>query len=382
MMPRPALRGEKKLLKLESRGRRSAFWAIFSPVLAILLTIVVTGLLFTLFGKPPLHSLYVFLVEPLMGDNGLAELGVKASPLILIGVGIALASRANIWNIGAEGQYTLGAIFAGGLALAYPDLPAYILFPLMIVASVAGGMFYGGIVALLRVSFNANEILTSLMLNYVAQFLLIYLVSSPWRDPAGFGFPQTAIFSANAAAPVLIEGTRLHLGVVFAVLTAVAGWFILSHTILGFQLRVQGAAPRAARFAGFSDKKLVWLVMLVSGGLAGLAGMFEVAGPIGQLTPSISPGYGYTAIIVAFLGRLHPLGCILSGLLLALSYLGGESAQIELALPSAVTNIFQGVLLFLLLGCDALILYRIKWPVSGWLHGLRTRISPPKTAPL
>ncbi len=339
-----------------------------------------TGLLFLLFGKPPFHALYVFLIEPLMGDSGLAELGVKASPLILIGVGIALASRANIWNIGAEGQYILGAICGGGIALAMPDLPSVILFPLMLIAGLIGGMAYAAIVALLRVQFNANEILTSLMLNYVAQFLLIYLVSGPWRDPQGFGFPQSAIFSANAAAPVLVEGTRLHLGVIFAVVAAVIGWLVLSHTILGFQLRVQGSAPRAARFAGFSDKKLVWLAMLVSGGLAGLAGLFEVAGPIGQLTPSISPGYGYTAIIVAFLGRLHPLGVILAGLLLALSYLGGESAQIELALPSAVTGIFQGVLLFFLLGCDSLILYRLRYTGVETLHNLKARLNPPKAA--
>ena len=347
-----------------------------------MLTIIVTGLLFLMFGKPLLQSLDVFLVQPLTNDNGLAELGVKAAPLILIGVGIALASRANIWNIGAEGQYIVGAICGGGLALALPDAPAIVLYPMMLVAGVLGGMAYGGIVAFLRVQFNANEILTSLMLNYVAQLLLIYLVSGPWRDPKGFGFPQTAMFSPSAAAPVLVEGTRLHLGVVFALAVAVIGWLVLSHTILGFQLRVQGSAPRAARFAGFNDKKLVWLAMLVSGGLAGLAGLFEVSGPIGQLTASISPGYGYTAIIVAFLGRLHPLGVVLAGLLLALSYLGGESAQIELALPSAVTGIFQGVLLFFLLACDALILYRIRGADVGRFAGPKARLAPPKAVPL
>jgi ABC-type uncharacterized transport system permease subunit len=376
------LTGGTTLLRLEARGRRSTFWAAASPVLAIVLTIIVTGLLFLLFGKPLMQSLDVFLIAPLTNDNGLAELGVKAAPLILIGVGIALASRANIWNIGAEGQYILGAICGGGLALAMPDLPAFILFPAMLVAGLIGGMAYAGIVALLRVQFNANEILTSLMLNYVAQFLLIYLVSGPWRDPKGFGFPQTAMFSPSAAAPVLVEGTRLHLGVIFALVVAVIGWLVLSHTILGFQLRVQGSAPRAARFAGFSDKKLVWLAMLVSGGLAGIAGLFEVAGPIGQLTPSISPGYGYTAIIVAFLGRLHPLGVVLSGLLLALSYLGGESAQIELGLPSAVTGIFQGVLLFFLLACDALILYRVRVSESRKTPGIKSRLTAPKAASL
>jgi simple sugar transport system permease protein len=198
------------------------------------------------------------------------------------------------------------------------------------------------------------------MLNYVAQLLLIYLVSSPWRDPQGYGFPQTAMFSAAATAPVLIAGTRVHLGVLFAVIASVLGWLVLSRSTLGFQLRVQGAAPRAARFAGFKDKRLIWLTLLVSGGLSGLAGLFEVSGPIGQLTTQISPGYGYTAIIVAFLGRLHPIGVLLAGLLLALSYLGGEAAQIDLGLPSSITSIFQGVLLFFLLACDTLILYRLR----------------------
>ena len=325
------------------------------------LTIVATGLLFMLFGKPPLHALDVFLVEPLQSAAGLPELFVKAAPLVLIGVGLALACRAGIWNIGAEGQYTLGAICGGGIALHWPDAPAALLFPAMALAALAGGGAYAGLVALLRIRFNANEILTSLMLNYVAQFLLIYLVSVVWRDPEGFGFPQTAMFSANAGAPILIEGTRLHAGVVVALLVSLIGALVLARTSFGFQLRVQGAAPRAARFAGYSETRLIAASLLISGGLAGLAGLFEVAGPIGQLTPQISPGYGYTAIIVAFLGRLNPLGVLFAGLLLALSYLGGESAQIDLALPSAVTGIFQGVLLFFLLACDAMILFRPRF---------------------
>ena len=368
------------LLRLASRGHRSHTWAVASPLLAIVMTIVVTGLLFFAFGKPPLHALDVFLIEPISTANGLAELCVKAAPLITIGVGIALAARANVWNIGAEGQFIVGAIFGGGLALKMPDAPAVILYPAMLIAGTLGGMVYAGIVALLRVSFNASEILTSLMLNYVAQLLLIYLVSSPWRDPTGFGFPQTAMFSSGATAPIMIGGTRLHLGVVFAVLVSVVGWIALSKTIVGFQFRVQGAAPRAARFAGFSDKRIVWLAMLVSGGLAGLAGIFEVTGPIGQLTSQISPGYGYTAIIVAFLGRLHPLGVVLAGLLLALSYLGGEAAQIDLGLPSAITGIFQGVLLFFLLACDALILFRIRWTMPRLPTAFRKAHSAPKPA--
>jgi simple sugar transport system permease protein len=255
----------------------------------------------------------------------------------------------------------MGAIFGGGFALAFPDLPAALLFPGMLIAAILGGLFWAGIVVVLKIRFNTSEILTSLMLTYVAQLLLIYLVSGPWRDPAGYGFPQTAMFSESATAPMLLEGTRVHLGVALSLVVVLVAWLLLSHSIFGFQLRVQGAAPRAARFAGFSQARIIAMSLLISGGLAGLAGIFEVAGPIGQLTPVISPGYGFTAIIVAFLGRLHPAGVLLAGLLLALSYLGGEAAQIELALPSAVTGIFQGILLFFLLACDTLILYRFRF---------------------
>jgi simple sugar transport system permease protein len=331
-----------------------------SPILAIVLTVVTTGIIFAALGRNPGVALYTFLISPLSSVNGLAELLVKASPLVMIGVGIALAVRANVWNIGAEGQYMIGAILGGWVGLSFPDAPAIVLFPAMMVMGVVGGMAWAGIVAFLRVRYNANEILTSLMLTYVAQFLLIYLVSVPLRDPQGYGFPQSATFSAAATAPILIAGTRVHLGVALALVIAIGGWIFLGKSVAGFAVRVQGEAPRAARFAGFSQGRLIWLVLLISGGLSGLAGLFEVAGPIGQLTPNIASGYGYTAIIVAFLGRLNPLGAVLASLLLGLSYLGGEAAQIDLNLPSAVTGIFQGVLLFFLLGCDTLILYRIR----------------------
>ncbi len=350
-------------LRLEPRGQRSALWTYGSPVLALLLTVVTAGLIFAVLGRAPVEALYTFLVAPLTSANGLSELFVKAAPLILIGVGLSLGFRANVWNIGAEGQFILGAIFGGGLALhagTGDGAGGWWLFPGMIVMGALGGMFWAAIPALLKTRFNANEILTSLMLTYVAQLLLLYLVTGPWKDPEGYGFPQTAMFADAALSPILVPETRIHLGVAAALLAAVAGWLILGKTLLGFQLRVFGLAPRAARFAGFSQNGLTWLSLLIGGGLAGLAGLFEVAGPIGQLTPSISPGYGFTAIIVAFLGRLHPLGVVLAGLVLALSYLGGEAAQIELGLPNAVTGIFQGILLFFLLGCDVLILYRLR----------------------
>jgi len=349
------------VLKIEPRGLESKFWRYASPILALVLTGLTSGLIFAAMGRPAGLTVYTFLIAPLLQQDGLAALVVKAAPLIMMGVGLSLAYRANVWNIGTEGQFTLGAIFAGGVALALPDAPAWIIFPAMLMAGMLGGMVSGGLVAWMRIGFNANEILTSLMFTYITQYLLVYLVTGPWRDPAGFGFPQTAMFSDAAAAPKLIEDSNVHIGVLLAPLIAIGLWFMLEKSLLGFQFRVLGQAPRAARFAGFSEDRLVWVAMLVSGGLAGLAGMLEATGTLGQLTTNISPGYGFAAIIVAFLGRLNPLGVIPAGLLLALSYLGGDAAQINLGLPNAVTGIFQGILLFYLLGCDVLLLHRIKW---------------------
>jgi ABC-type uncharacterized transport system permease subunit len=349
------------MLSLQPRGYISAFWSWGSPILALVLTALVSGGIFALMGRPPVLTVYTFLVSPLFAPDGLAALAVKAAPLVMMGVGLSLAYRANIWNIGTEGQFTLGAVAAGGLALALPDAPTWALFPVLIVAGVAGGALWALVVAWLRTSFNANEILTSLMLTYVAQYLLVYLVTGPWRDPLGFGFPQTAIFSDAAAGPRLVEGTNLHLGLVLAPVIAVAAWLVLGKTVTGFQLQVLGQAPRAARFAGFNENRLIWLAMAISGGLAGLAGMFEVTGTQGQLTTTSSPGYGFTAIIVAFLGRLNPLGVVPAGLLLALTYLGGDAAQITLGMSNAITGIFQGILLFCLLGADVLILHQLRW---------------------
>ncbi len=349
------------MLSIEPRGEESRFWRVASPVLALVLTGLTSGLIFALMGRPPALTVYTFLVSPLLAPDGLAALLVKAAPLVMMGIGLSLAYRANIWNIGTEGQFTLGAIVAGGVALALPEAPRPALLPLLMVAGAMGGMAAGGLVAWLRIRFNANEILTSLMLTYIMQYLLVYLVTGPWRDPQGFGFPQTAMFSDAAAGPRLLDGGNLHLGVALAPLLALGFWVVLNRSTLGFQFRVLGQAPRAARFAGFSEDRLVWVAMLISGGLAGLAGMFEVTGTVGQLTTAISPGYGFSAIIVAFLGRLNPLGVIPAGLLLALSYLGGDAAQIDLRLPNAVTGIFQGILLFTLLGCDVLLLHRLRW---------------------
>ncbi|MDZ7653428.1 MAG: ABC transporter permease [Burkholderiaceae bacterium] len=332
-----------------------------APLIALVLTLLSGMLLFALLGKHPLTALQVFFVEPLRSVRGISEVLLKATPLILCAVGLALCFRANVWNIGAEGQLIAGAIAGGAVALlATRDTSGAIVIAVLL-AAIVGGMAWAAVTAFLRDRFHANEILVSLMLVYVAQLGLSYMVHGPLKDAAGFGFPQSALFEPAARLPRLIEGTRLNIGFLLALAAAAAAWLLLARGLIGFQLKVAGLAPLAARYAGFSQRRLLWVALLVSGGLAGLAGAVEVAGPIGQLTPSISPGYGFAAIIVAFVGRLHPIGIVGASIVMALFYIGGELAQSRLGLPSALTGVYQGLLLFFLLACDAFILYRLRW---------------------
>lgn len=349
------------LIELERRPRRLRAMVLLSPVIAIGLTLLTAALLLALVGVSPLHGLSVYFVEPLESAWSLQELVVKASPLILIALGLSICFLANAWNIGAEGQYIAGALLGGWIALRFQDTGAWWVLPLMLLLGALGGMLYALIPALLRIRFGASEILTSLMLVYVAQYGLDYLVRGPWRDPQGYNFPQTVTFDAAATMPLLAEGSRLHVGVLLVPLVAILALIFLGATLRGFELKVVGVAPRAGRFAGFDDRRDILLAFAVSGALAGLAGIIEVAGPIGQLLPTISPGYGFAAIIVAFLGRLNPIGIVLAGLVLALSYLGGEAAQISLRVPLDLTNVLQGVLLFYVLACDMLAAYRVRF---------------------
>jgi simple sugar transport system permease protein len=224
-----------------------------------------------------------------------------------------------------------------------------------------GGALYGAIPALLKVRFNTNEILSSLMLVYVAQLFLDWVVRGPWRDPQGYNFPQTIQFSDAATLPQLFpEQGRASLDFVFALVAALVVWFLMARTLKGFEVKVIGQSPRAGRFAGFSSARMVFFGFLISGGLAGLAGISEVSATINQLQPVISPGYGFTAIIVAFLGRLNPIGIVAAGLVLALSYLGGEAAQAAIGITDKTARVFQGMLLFFVLASDTLIYYRIR----------------------
>ncbi len=357
------------MLRLEQRPSPSRLFTWLSPVLSLLITIAIASLLFLALGKDPVRGLSVFLIEPFNGLRAVTELALKSTPLILCALGLALCYRSNVWNIGAEGQFLIGGITGGGLALWFTTqqiaVPSGVFFVLVIGAGALGGMAWASIVALLRDRFNASEILVSLMLVYVANLLLSYLVFGPWKDPNGFNFPQTMSFAADTAVPRLFRGMRVNWGFVFALVCAGAMWAFMFRTFRGYQLQVGGLAPAAARYAGFSARHALWTAMLVSGGLAGVAGAFEVAGPMGQLTPYVSQNYGFTAIIVAFVGRLHPLGCVLGSFLLSMFLIGGELAQSRIGLPAALTGVFQGVLLFSLLACDTFIQYRLRWGKSA-----------------
>lgn len=353
------------MLRLEARPEPSRTMMLASPLIAAVAMLVTGSLLFLFLGQEPLHAFKVFFIDPASTAYGIGELLLKATPLILCGVGLALAFRANVANIGAEGQLTMGAIAAGAVALHFDGVQAHWLLPLMLVAGALGGMAWAAIPALLRTRFNTSEILVSLMLVYVAQLYLGYLVHGPLRDPAGFNFPQSKMFGDAALLPLLADGLRVNAALLISLVAVAGAWFFCARTFAGYRMQIAGMAPAAALYAGFGERRNVWAAFLISGALAGIAGVGEVAGPIGQLQPTVSPGYGFAAIIVAYVGRLHPLGVLLASLLMSLLYIGGETAQIELQLPSAITGLFQGLLLFYLLAADLFIHYRFKRSITG-----------------
>ena len=364
-------------LWLELRPEQSRVMSVVSPLLAIALTVIAGGIIFAASGLDPLHALFIYFVEPVTTLWSIEELVVKTAPLVLIGVGLAVCFRANLWNIGAEGQLTAGAIAGASVPILAPEWDSFLVLPSMLLLGMLGGMAWAAVPVLLRNRFGVNEILTSLMLVYVAQYLLDWLVRGPWRDPAGYNFPESIGFEGWAALPTLGVG-RVHLGALFALIAVAALFVFMSRTLKGFEIRVSGEAPRAGSFGGFSRPRTVWLCFGISGALAGLAGICEVAGPVGQLQPSISPGYGFTAIIVAFLGRLNPIVVLLAGIVLGISYLGGEAAQVVLGVSGKTTQVFQGMLLFFILACDTLIRYRVR--IQGRERSA-TGAEPPGPAP-
>jgi simple sugar transport system permease protein len=359
------------MIRLEKRGSPSRFWQAATPVLAVVLTMIAGGLMFAALGKNPFEAIRTIFWDPLFNAQFASysrpQLLVKAGPLILIAIGLSLGFRAGVWNIGAEGQYIMGALFGAGVGLAFYPAEHWFIFPLMVIAGAFGGWIWAMIPAVLRTRFNTNEILVSLLLVYVAQTFLSSMSLGLLRNPEGGGFPGSRNLSQYPAAsnPELIAGTGMHWGVIAAFVAVIAAYILLQRHILGFHIKLAGQAPKAARFAGVSPTALVLVCMGISGGLAGLAGLFEVSGPAGQISIDFNVGYGFTAIIVAFLGRLNPIGILFAGLLMALTYIGGELAQFMLGLPAAAIQAFQGMLLFFLLAVDLLANYRIRFGATG-----------------
>lgn len=351
------------VLRLEKREQSSPLYSIISPVIALGLTLIAGAVIFAALGHNPAQALYVYFIEPLIDTWSLHELAVKAAPLILIATGLSVCFRSGNWNIGAEGQFIVGAIAGSALPILLPGFDGFFVLPAMMLCGILGGMAWASIPALLKNRFGTNEILTSLMLVYIAERLLDWIVRGPWRNPEGFNFPESRGFTEWQILPEILDSGRAHYGVLFAIIGIIVIWFTMSKTLKGFEIMVVGEAPRAGRFAGFDPKRTTLFVFLVSGAFAGLAGIAEVSGAIQQLRPSISPGYGFTAIIVAFLGRLNPFGIFAAGIILALSYLGGEAAQVSLGVSDKIASVFQGMLLMFVLACDTLIHHRIRF---GW----------------
>lgn len=354
------------MIALEKRSQPSRIWAMATPVVAVLATMVAGGVLFAALGKDPLAAIETIFWEPLFGEFSFyyrPQLLVKGAPLVLIAIGLSLGFRAGIWNIGAEGQYIMGAITGAGVALAFYPLEAWYIFPLMVIAGALGGWAWAMIPAVLRVKFGTNEILVSLMLVYVAEQLLASMSLGLLKNPEGYGFPGSRNLQQYPSAynADLIEGSGMHWGVVAALIAVIFAYVLLNRHMLGFHIRLTGEAPKAARFAGVRPARLVLFCLGASGALAGLAGLFEVSGPSGQISIDFNAGYGFTAIIVAFLGRLHPVGILLAGLLMALTYIGGDIAQSQMGLPAAAIQVFQGMLLFFLLAFDILTNFRIRF---------------------
>lgn len=359
------------MIRLEKRPTPSRAWTLATPLLAVALTMVAGGLLFAALGKDPFAAIRTIFWDPLFNAQFASysrpQLLVKSGPLILIAVGLSLGFRAGIWNIGAEGQYIIGALCGAGVALAFYPLEAWYIFPLMVIAGGLGGFLWAMIPAILKTRFHTNEILVSLLLVYVAEQIMASMALGLMRNPEGGGFPGSRNLQQYPAAsnPELIAGTGMHWGIVTAFVAVIAAYILLNRHILGFQIRLTGQSPRAARFAGVNPNALIIFCLGASGALAGLAGMFEISGPAGQVSIDFNQYYGFTAIIVAFLGRLHPVGILLAGLLMGLTYIGGDLAQFMLGLPAAAIQAFQGMLLFFLLGVDMLTNYRIRLGRKG-----------------
>ncbi len=346
-------------IKLEKRRAPSMTMLVVTPVVSVLVTMLIGIVVFDLLGIDGLKAVTDIFLTPLLTSYKWQDVAVKAAPLIIIALGLSVANRAQVWNIGAEGQYIIGALCATGVGLAFGAVGGPLVVALMVASGVIGGAAWAAVPAGLRTRFSVNEILSSLMLTYVAGHVLSYLVGGPWKDPEGRNFPVTAPLADSQTLPVLGTST-VHLGVLVAVILPFVFWYLMSRSVFGFQVRVVGSAPNAARHGGFDGKQTIWLAMIISGGMAGLAGSLEFTGVLHKMDLGFPSGYGFTAIIVCFLGRLNPIGCLIAGIVLAVTYVGGQMAQTSVKIPNSTAGIFQAMMLFFILASDILVRYRIK----------------------
>jgi simple sugar transport system permease protein len=347
---------------LVRRQRASLTATLIAPPAALAVAIVLNLGLYKIMGRDPLAVLHAMVLEPFLSWASFSEVLLKTGPLLLIAQGLAIGFRAKVFNIGAEGQFILGAIFASAIPVWFPQATGGWIWPLMLLLGAIGGALWASITAFWRVRLNANEILVSLMLSLVAAQFLYYLLLGPWKDPAGFNFPQSVMFQYDAMVPTLFAGTRVNVSILIALALSIVAWVFMERSFMGYKLQVGGLAPRAAGYAGFSEGRAIWLSLLIGGFAAGFAGAAEVAGPLGQLQRSISTGYGYAAIIVAYLGALHPIGIIISSVVMAVIYIGGDNAMVSANLPIAAVRVFQGSLLLAYLIAVAFVRYRLEWP--------------------
>jgi ABC-type uncharacterized transport system permease subunit len=347
-------------LVFERRLQPSTLAACGGMGLSLILALIMGAVVFWSAGANPLKAYAVMAVGAFGSLYDISEVLVKAIPLIFCGLSVGLAAKILLWNVGAEGQLAVGGIGSAAIALfVSPFLPPALVLPCMVVAGFLGGGLWAAITGLLKAKMGVNEILTSLMLNYVAIYWLEHLYFGPWRDPMGMGFPGTAMFPEPAWLPRFPQ-TRVHLGLVFCILAALIIRWIFARTRWGYEIRVIGENPKAARLARMNINGYIFWVIFVSGGLAGLAGMAEASGIHYRLQQGLTVGYGYVGIIVACLARLTPVGILFVAIFLAGLLVGGDQLQVVMHLPSSVGLVLEGTLLFFVLGSDMLSKYRVR----------------------
>ena len=346
-------------ITLEKRREPSLAMLVVTPVASVILTMLIGIVVFDLIGINGFRAVVDIFLSPILASYKWQDVALKAAPLVIIALGLSMGNRAQVWNIGAEGQYVIGALCAAGVGVGFGTTGGALVVLLMVLVGIVGGGLWAAIPAVLRTRFNVNEILSSLMLTYVALQVLGYMVGGPWKDPNGRNFPATAPLDPSQTLPVW-PGSTVHLGVLIALILPFVFWVIMARSEFGYQVRVVGSSPTAARHGGFDSRRTIWATMVIGGAMAGLAGALEFTGVLHKIDLGFPSGYGFTAIIVAFLGRLNPIGCLIAGVVLAVTYVGGQMAQSSVHIPNSTAGIFQAMMLFFILASDILVRYRVR----------------------